>query len=141
MILKKVLKKLHVVNFYLYAFGIVLNYFIYLYQSSQSYQRCVSDQKSFGEGDSSICDARGFFTGYTPAAYLIIFCNSIIGIVITAVYKYADVVIKNIASSVSTACLYSLSIAFFGAKAGLQTTLGYGIVFLATYLYMLGNAK
>ena len=118
-----------------------MNFFIYLIQSRASYNDCLAKSIEDNTLDIAACAARGFFTGYTPAAYLIIFCNSIIGIVITAVYKYADVVIKNIASSVSTACLYTLSVLFFGASAGLQTTLGYGIVFLATYLYMLGNNK
>jgi drug/metabolite transporter (DMT)-like permease len=66
-ILKTSSLTLNAVNALLYAFGIILNMFFFVFDSLNG-------------GPS-------FFEGYTAQAFLVVFLNSIIGLVITAVYK------------------------------------------------------
>ena len=61
----------------------------------------------------------GFFDGYdNPYALAVVAANSLIGIAITAVYKYADAITKCIASDCTAVVLCIISSIFFELKAG-----------------------
>lgn len=79
----------------------------------------------------------GFIHYCPPLLYpqLTILINSFIGLAITAVYKYADAVMKTLASCFAAAALVYLSAAFFSAPLTLTTVAGSTIVFLSTYVY------
>jgi UDP-sugar transporter A1/2/3 len=80
---------------------------------------------------------QGFFSGYTFPALVVVFLNCIIGMAITAVYKYADVIVKTFAVAVSTAILFSFNWVLFQTwTPSLMPILGILAVFCATYIYM-----
>jgi UDP-galactose transporter len=108
---------LHLLNIYLYFFGFVLNLgYFWALRFTKEHQI-------------------GFFDGYSVCAVAILVCNSIIGLVITAVYKYADAIVKCIAQSISTSVLILCSWYFFGCKIRVMTVAGCLIVFFASYVY------
>lgn len=69
-------------------------------------------------------------------AVLVVLCNSIIGLVITAVYKYADVVLKNIASSLTTALLMIVGAFLFNVEINLTIVMGLVVVMASTWIYL-----
>ncbi|KAK2624938.1 hypothetical protein QTJ16_005307 [Diplocarpon rosae] len=79
----------------------------------------------------------GFFEGYTStAAYLVIVSNVFIGLAITAVYKYANAVIKCLATAVATGILLYVSPILFGTNTSPLIVPGGLVVFISSYLYM-----
>ncbi|KAJ2992130.1 hypothetical protein HDV02_003268 [Globomyces sp. JEL0801] len=114
---------LHALNIYLYASGFVFNlaYFIVLQIFSST--------------------EPGFFDGFSGWGLAVVICNSLIGLAITAVYKYADAVIKCLAQSTSTSLLLIFSLILFGTNIRLVSAAGCLIIFLTTYLYMTGGSK
>jgi hypothetical protein len=79
----------------------------------------------------------GFFSGYgQPGAVLVILSNVLIGLVMTAVYKYADAIIKCFATAMSTAILLYISPILFGVQMSFLVLPGTTVVFIATWLYM-----
>ncbi|TID25905.1 UDP-galactose transporter [Venturia nashicola] len=82
----------------------------------------------------------GFFTGYNDwGAIMVIASNVFIGLAITAVYKYADALIKCFATAVSTALLLYISPILFGVSMSAMVIPGTVVVFLATWLYLEGT--
>ncbi|KAL2071809.1 hypothetical protein VTL71DRAFT_13044 [Oculimacula yallundae] len=110
---------LHAQNAVLYGCGIVINGVVHLTLSF------VTD------------DEPGFFVGYTnSAAYLVIVSNVFIGLAITAVYKYANAVIKCLATAVATGILLYISPILFGTTMAPLIIPGGLIVFITSWLYM-----
>ncbi|KAJ3219084.1 hypothetical protein HDU67_002740 [Dinochytrium kinnereticum] len=108
---------LHAINIYLYLFGFIFNLlFYFLGQYS---------------GDSKV----GFFDGYDAIAVMVVFCNCVIGLVITAVYKYADAVVKTMAQTISTGILLVLSALVFSSPFGVLQGCGVIVIFVSVYLY------
>ncbi|KAI8903158.1 nucleotide-sugar transporter-domain-containing protein [Gorgonomyces haynaldii] len=112
---------LHAINVWLYSSGCLMNIGYYFYQAS------VNPEEP------------GFFEGYQGWAIGVLMLNSLMGIAITAVYKYADAVVKTFASSTATAALLIISMIIFGTS--LRVTAGFAciVIFVATYLYMTGG--
>lgn len=82
-------------------------------------------------------DEPSFFTGYNSiGALMVVLSNVFIGLAITAVYKYADAIIKCFATAVSTGILLYLSPILFGAEMSFLVLPGTLVVFIATWLYM-----
>jgi hypothetical protein len=82
----------------------------------------------------------GFFDGYDNIyAIVVVLLNSVIGVVITFLYKYGDAVIKCFANVLSSMILILISIFFLGLTATVTSTCGCIIVFSATYIYMILN--
>lgn len=78
-----------------------------------------------------------FFTGYNSiGAIMVVLSNVFIGLAITAVYKYADAIIKCFATAVSTGILLYLSPILFGAEMSFLVLPGTLVVFISTWLYM-----
>ncbi|TPX64615.1 hypothetical protein SpCBS45565_g05740 [Spizellomyces sp. 'palustris'] len=111
---------IHAQNMVLYASGFLLNVTVYCWLA-------------WRPGSTE----PGFFEGYDEFnAVMVVFMNSIIGLVITAVYKYADAVIKCLAQSVTTALLIVLSTVLLGVPITLLTAVGSIVLFVSTYLYL-----
>jgi len=78
----------------------------------------------------------GFFDGYdNPLALGVIFINSLIGLAITAVYKYADAITKCIASDLTAVNLCIISSIFFELVPSLTMWCGVIVVCFAVHLY------
>lgn len=79
----------------------------------------------------------GFFEGYDNVFAVGVVCaNAMIGLVITAVYKYADAVVKCFASDVTAVLLIIISTWFFGLKSSLTMWCGVFVVVFAVHLYI-----
>jgi hypothetical protein len=82
-------------------------------------------------------DEPGFFTGYDSfGSIMVIVSNVFIGLAITAVYKYADAVIKCFATAVATGILLYVSPILFGTSLSFLVLPGTVVVFIASWLYM-----
>jgi hypothetical protein len=77
----------------------------------------------------------GFFEGYTWLAFGVIVANSLMGLVITAVYKYADALVKTFATACATATLYLLNMTLFHLPLQGSVLLGVAVVFLSSAIY------
>ncbi|KAH8814816.1 UDP-galactose transporter [Xylogone sp. PMI_703] len=112
---------LHADNMILYAAGTVINLLLHI---------TIKVFKA---------DEPGFLSGYGSIdAIMVIISNIFIGLAMTAVYKYADAVIKCFATAVSTGILLYLSPIFFNAKLSFLTLPGTIVVFIASWLYVEG---
>lgn len=115
---------LAVKNIYLYAFGAILNLLAFWY-----YRYTVPETPSF-------------FQGYTIVAMLVVTSNSFIGIAMNAVYKYADALIKNLATTTTTVILLVISAWFFGGRSDIMVFIGASVVVAGTFLYfLLGSSE
>ena len=110
---------LHSDNQILYASGAAINLVIHI-----AMKTLKSDEPSFFSGYDSI------------GAVMVVVNNVFIGLAITAVYKYADAIIKCFATAVSTGILRYLSPIFFGAEMSILVLPGTLVVFISTWLYM-----
>jgi UDP-galactose transporter len=78
-----------------------------------------------------------FFGGYNSIdAILVIVSNVFIGLAITAVYKYADAIIKCFATAFATGILLYISPILFGTKLGFLAIPGTFLVFVASWMYI-----
>ncbi|CAM9374789.1 unnamed protein product [Scytosiphon promiscuus] len=85
--------------------------------------------------DGSEVASRGFFTGYSPMVWLCISLNSLGGLAVAMVVKYADNLVKCFATSISIVLSCILSIAFLGMTMSKGFAVGAMLVLLATYGY------
>ena len=67
----------------------------------------------------------------------VIAVNACFGIVVTAVYKYSNAIVKTLASAVTTVVLTVVSLLFFGLKVTIVSGTGCVSVILAVMLYAL----
>lgn len=118
-LLKTTRTSLHAQNMVLYLFGVGINLLVFVCESFRSQ------------------DTRGFLTGYdSVGAIALIVLNACLGLVITAVYKYSDAIVKGIATTVTTAILVVVSSIFFGAPMSLTAMIGVAAVFVTSYTYI-----
>lgn len=80
-------------------------------------------------------DSPRFFEGYAVAAVLVVMSNAFMGIAMNVVYKYADAVVKNIATTTTTVVLLILSAMLFGGRSNPMVFLGAAVVVIGTFLY------
>lgn len=104
----------HVQNVVLYAFGSFWNYLAYW----------------------NLHSGQTFFKGFGWRAMLVVTVNSLMGVVITFVYKYSDALVKSLAQAFTSVVLLGVSATFFGLHLGLTAVSSAVIVILATYLYI-----
>jgi len=113
---------LHEQNMILYFFGIFLNLFGFLISK---YLIAPETTPNFFEGYTSV-GAIGVLVG-----------NSLIGLAVTAVYKYADAIIKTLASAITTVVLLFFSSLYFSFNLNVTNFFGSFIVIIATIMYFL----
>ncbi|OLY85096.1 UDP-galactose transporter [Smittium mucronatum] len=85
--------------------------------------------------DGSDISKNGFFYGYTIWTFGAIMCQSLGGLVVAVVVKYADNILKGFATSISIILSCFLSIFIFDFKVTLPFTIGTVLVIYSTYLY------
>ena len=119
---------LNVQNAILYSFGALFNFIAYLLLPSSLYGINTT-------AAAAAQTSHGFFHGYSFITLLIVLLNSFIGITITAVYKYADVIVKTFSLACATGTLFLLDYLFFNRSIGTNVLLGILIVYVASYLY------
>lgn len=115
--LKSIDMTLHEQNMVLYLGGVILNVFGFLYMK-------LHDPVY-----------PSFFQGYTLVTACIIAVNACFGVVVTAVYKHADAVLKTLASAITTVALLLLSFAFFGLQFNINRVCGCAVVVIAVAQY------
>ena len=78
-----------------------------------------------------------FFEGLTALSMCVIATNACFGLVLTAVYKYSNAIVKTLASAVTTVVLTVVSVLFFGLEVTFVSGAGCISVILAVMLYAL----
>jgi len=78
-----------------------------------------------------------FFEGLTALSMCVIAANACFGLVLTAVYKYSNAIVKTLASAVTTVVLTVVSVLFFGLEVTFVSGAGCISVILAVMLYAL----
>merc|ERR1712178_132748 len=82
----------------------------------------------------------GFFDGYSnPLAVGVVVANGLIGLAMTAVYKYADAITKCIASDLTAVVLCIISSIFFELRATITMWCGVIVVCFAVHLYTVAS--
>lgn len=111
---------IHVQNAVLYAGGLGMNLAaFYLLPNPNSSEASI-----------------GFFDGYGPLAVAVVVANSIIGLAVTMVYKYADAVVKCIAGNVTSVLLLVYSAIFLKVEISLVMWMGVFVVAFGVNLYV-----
>jgi drug/metabolite transporter (DMT)-like permease len=116
--------ELNLQNTILYSFGFMLNLSVFLLFPN-----------IYGHG------RKGFFEGYSWIVVAVLGCNSILGIAITFVYKYADAIVKTFSTACATGILLFLNVTLFHVHANLTSFLGASVIFIASYIYFSSSAK
>ncbi len=122
--LKLIPVSMHIQNAILYLFGTILNFLVFWFLPPPGSTVSVS-----------------FFHGFSMGALLIVLANSLMGIAITAVYKYADVIIKTFASAVTTSILFFINPFIFQSETQFQSLMGCVVVFVSTFIFWTDAAK
>jgi len=112
---------IHIQNVILYSFGLMLNLALFFFLPDL-----------FGHSDSK----KHFFEGYSFSVYAIILCNSVLGIVITFVYKYADAIVKTFSTACAIGVLLYINVEVFKLKANFTVFLGTIVIFGSSYLFL-----
>lgn len=117
-------------NVVLYSWGIAVNFVLFMW-APPTWMGVAAD-----------ASIPTFFEGFNYPVLCVICANGSVGLVITAVYKYADVVVKTFGLAGSTVALFLLELAGLipGTGKGVPmacTVLGASVVFYAAYLYIL----
>ncbi|XP_068104911.1 UDP-galactose translocator [Hyperolius riggenbachi] len=87
--------------------------------------------------DGAAVAEKGFFFGYTPLVWCVIFNQAFGGLLVAVVVKYADNILKGFATSLSIVVSTAASVHLFGFHVDLPFALGAGLVIGAVYLYSL----
>jgi UDP-sugar transporter A1/2/3 len=77
----------------------------------------------------------GFFYGYDSLVWLVIILQSLGGLLVAVVVKYADNILKGFAASLAIVVSCLVSVFFFDFKMSAQFMLGAGFVMVSIYLY------
>lgn len=117
-------------NAILYACGVMVNLSVYFFVPGTFFGLSATDASSMS-----------FFDGYNWSVGAVIIANGSVGLVITAVYKYADVVVKTFGLAGSTVTLYALEASGILPSSShsvstMATLMGASVVFYAAYLYI-----
>jgi hypothetical protein len=115
--LKSIAMSLHEQNCILYCFGVGFNAFGHMYKTMHD------------------PEYPSFLEGFTPVIMLIVAVNACFGVVVTALYKYADAVLKTLASACTTVLLLILSFCFFNLEISLVRICGCIVVVLSVAQY------
>ena len=88
--------------------------------------------------DGAKISAAGFFQGYGTAVWVVVILQGCGGLLVGAVVKYADNILKGFATSISIVLSSVISYYFLGDfNGGLLFVIGSGAVLTSTYLYSL----
>ncbi|CAM9718143.1 unnamed protein product [Sphacelaria rigidula] len=91
--------------------------------------------------DGAAVASRGFFADYNPMVWLCISLNSLGGLAVAMVVKYADNLVKCFATSISICLTCLISVGFMGMALTETYVIGTILVTAATYLYSTNTTK
>lgn len=86
--------------------------------------------------DNDTVARNGFFQGFTTWTWTVVVLHSLGGLLVTAVMKFADNVLKGFAMAASLVCACLFSAKFFDFVLSANFALGAILVVLATFLYL-----
>jgi len=81
----------------------------------------------------------GFFSGYTPMVWLVIFLQGGGGLIVAVVVKYADNILKGFATSVATVFSTVASVLWFDFHVSAMFAVGAVLVLGSAYMYNLAD--
>lgn len=87
--------------------------------------------------DGSIVFQKGFFYGFNPFLWFLIMVNSLGGLLVSLVVKYADNIMKGFATSISIIVSTVVSIYCLGVTVPLNFFVGAAVVMYAVFLYFI----
>ena len=111
------LHSIHLQNIMLYTWGILFN-------SSALFAH-----------DRDAIQAGGFFKGYTPAVWLLVVNNALIGLAISAIFKYANNIVRIFAHTGAMVLTMFLETVFTATPFSAQLVVSVTIVGCSTFLY------
>ena len=120
---------INIQNAILYSFGLMMNLGLFMY-SPDLFNK-----------ENDVSQRKGFFEGYSMSVLAIVACNSLLGIVITFVYKYADAIVKTFSTSCATGVLLYINVVMFHLKTNLTVFLGAIVIFISSYLFLVVGPK
>eukprot|EP00128_Syssomonas_multiformis_P004887 Colp12_sorted_trinity150504_noHs@17798 len=85
--------------------------------------------------DGEAIRAHGFFQGYTPVVWVVIFLQGVGGLLVAMCVKYADNILKGFATSVAIIISCIAAIFLFDFVPSLYFLTGASLVMLAVYMY------
>lgn len=99
------------------------------------YYYMLSGLITLGLKDGTKVREQGFFFGYDWAVWLAILLNSVGGLLVAVVVKYADNILKGFATSGAIILSCIISIYFFNFQLTIQFVIGASLVISSVYLY------
>ncbi|CAF1386659.1 unnamed protein product [Adineta steineri] len=117
---------LNLQNTILYIFGFILNLFIFIFFSN-----IINENQ----------EKKRFFQGYSWIVVSIILSNSLLGISITFVYKYADAIVKTFSTACAAGVLLIFNITLFHLHTNAISFLGATVIFIASYIYFVATSS
>lgn len=85
--------------------------------------------------DKTLVLHKGFFHGYDSAVWVMIFVQSLGGLLVAVVVRYADNILKNFATSVALLLTLLLSIVIFNTNPTIYLVMGNVVVIISTVYY------
>ena len=124
-------------NSLLYIYGIVLSLVSYIFLEP-TFNLLATSATNVDDDDESILNVQqqGFFEGYSFLAFLLVLFQAFHGLAVSAVYKYADVLVKTFASSMTMGTLVLLSAYLFSVPLTIHKLAGVASIIVITYMYM-----
>lgn len=78
---------------------------------------------------------------FNAKVWSLVFCQAVTGVLVGAVLKHADAVVRTSANACTTGALYFLNIYFLHFAFKISVCMGCIVVFLSTYIYMTPNLE
>lgn len=120
---------MHLVNILLYGYGFLLN--------AGAHAVILGGCRESVTLRSSECRRMSMLTGFDePSTYLVLMCQSFLGLAISNVYKYADATVKTFALSCATCVLMTINVIFGDNPINLIVAMGCMTIFISTHLYV-----
>lgn len=130
----------NVINIILYVWGFMLNTIIYFGLAKSLGGGRPDQYTGIMDADYFIKLVYSFFEGYSRWSLAVVACNSVIGLAVSACYKYADAIVKTFATATSTAAFLFFNKYLFHIPTSLTAFMGTFVVFTASYQYMANPA-
>ena len=91
--------------------------------------------------DDQALASGGFFQGYSPLVWTVVLLQSLGGLVVACVIKYADNVVKSFANSISAVLISIVSYAVMGDGEPLETNFVVGACIVVGSAFLYGTSK
>lgn len=102
---------------------------------SHNCQLCIVGLITLGVKDGKAVNQHGFFHGYDWAVWVAILLQSVGGLLVAVVVKYADNILKGFATSAAIVLSCIVSMYFFEFHLSTQFVIGATLVMSSVYMY------